>query len=63
MFRPQLLAVLREIPEDCQQLRPKHVGAIINIQKHRETSFKVVVGKMYSIKFAKFPYSGPQNYF
>jgi hypothetical protein len=29
MFRPQLLAVLRELLEDGQQLRPKHVGAII----------------------------------
>jgi len=34
MFRPSY-----ELPEECQQLRPKHVGEVINNLKHCATSW------------------------
>jgi len=31
--------LMSKLPEDVQELRPKHVGAIINKQKHCATSW------------------------
>jgi hypothetical protein len=39
--------ILNELPEDSQQLRPKHVGALIN--RYKVLSYKLVLNFMYVI--------------
>ena len=56
MFWPRVLAIFRELPDGGQELRPKHVGEIINKKTVQHVVNKyyicsIIAQEMYDIKF------------